>query len=75
MKLIVVHDGAGKIIGRIAMSDDREAANYTNRIEIDEEDSNSEPERWAEVDIETKTLRPKAGQSDPTSKKRRRPGE
>ena len=72
MKHIAVYDDNGKIIGRISVTDDLQALNYPNRVELDSEDSASLPELWAEVDVRKKSLRPKSGKVDPTTKRRTR---
>lgn len=71
MKKIVVYDHSGKIIGVVVMTDGKQADNYPNRIDIDDEDFSSKPHLWAEVDVEKKSLHPKPGESDPTGKGRK----
>ena len=71
MKLFVIHDSAGNIVGRYMVTDDLQADTYRNRVDIDNEDYASRPEQWAEINIGTKEIRPKPGEVDPTSKGRR----
>ena len=72
MTLIITYDAAGNITGRISMSDGTQVVNYPNNIEIDGEDYAAVPEDWAEIDLNKKSLRPKPGRVDPTSKGRTR---
>lgn len=72
MKLFIVYDPTGNIIGRYMTTDNAQADKYAYGVDIDNEDYTSKPEQWAEVDIITKKLRPKFGAIDPTNKGRRR---
>lgn len=40
-------------------------------LELDDEDFESGPYLWAEIDVQRKTIHPKAGKIDPTSKQRK----
>lgn len=71
MRQIIVYAPDGSIVGRVQMSDPTQANNYPMAVDVDAEDFNSEPERWAEVDIQKKTLHPKPGKVDPTSRGRK----
>ena len=70
MKLFITHDLAGTVTGRFSASDPKQMENYPSAVEIDTEDYHAKPEIWGEVDVVKKTLHPKPGKSDPTSKRR-----
>jgi hypothetical protein len=71
MKMILIYDDAGKVVGTVSMTDDSQTANYAKHIEIDGEDFRSNPHEWAEVDVVKKTIHPKPGGVDPTGKQRK----
>jgi hypothetical protein len=73
MKHVIYDPATGKILARVLIGGpDQDHVFSPHRVAVDGEDFDSEPEKWAEVDTETQTLRPQPGKVDPTSKARRR---
>ena len=72
MNLIVYDTITGSIKAKLILGDERQLVVVEpNHVVLDGIDYDSRPEDWAEIDIDSKVLRHKAGKVDPTGKNRR----